>query len=202
MNLRYLPRRVQGDPDDTAGETDESGASNHDEDKICVPKRLLNTSELGRKCLEQREEDNSPQGARNELDDPGSEAATPSDAHRHQECPRNIRDERVDRMNGPDQNRAPGGDRGEQGESRGIEVDSDYRNVVNDAECDGTCPRCEENEGVVETNAQRQDQGPGGAESDQVESRAVEHNWKREIDGDGILYVGNGGRKDGATSGA
>ena len=35
------------------------------------------------KCLEQREEDKSPQGAQNELDVPGSEAATPNDAHRH-----------------------------------------------------------------------------------------------------------------------
>ena len=40
-------------------------------------------------------------------------------------------------------------------------------------------------------NAQCQKQGPGSAEGDQVESRAVEHSWKHEIDGD---------RKDGATS--
>ena len=46
-----------------------------------MPKKLLNVSELGRKCLEQKEEDKSPQGAQNELDDPDGEAATPSDAH-------------------------------------------------------------------------------------------------------------------------
>ena len=119
IDLRYLPRRVQGDPDDPAGETDVSGASNHDEDSICVPKNLPNTSELGRKHLEQRE-DSSPQGARNELDDPGSEVATPSDDHRHQERPRNVRDERVDRMNASDRNRAPGGHRGEQGSGEAL----------------------------------------------------------------------------------
>ena len=49
-------------------------------------------------------------------------------------------------------------------------------------------------------NAQHQARGPGGAEGDQVESRAVERNWKCEIGGNGILYDGNGGRKDGATN--
>ena len=50
-------------------------------------------------------------------------------------------------------------------------------------------------------SAQCQEQGLGGAEGDHVESRAVEHSWKCEIDGDSILYNGNGGRKDGAMSG-
>ena len=41
----------------------------------------------------------------------------------------------------------------------------------------------------------------GGAEGDQVESRAIDRSWKCEIDGDSILYNGNGGWKDGAMSG-
>ena len=85
---------------------------------------------------------------------------------------------------------------------RGVEVNSDHQNVVDDAGCDWICPRSEENERVVETNAQRRDRGPGGAEGDQVESRAVEYNWKCEIGGDGILYDENSGQKDDATSGA
>ena len=47
MNARYLPRRAQGDPDNLAGEMDTLGASDHNEDGICVPKKLLNVSELG-----------------------------------------------------------------------------------------------------------------------------------------------------------
>ena len=110
INSIYLPRRAQGDPDDPAGETDTSGASNRDEDSICVPKKLINASELGRKRLEQREEDSSPQGARNEL---GSEVATPSDTHKRQERSKNVRNGRIDRTNAPDRNRAPRGHRGE-----------------------------------------------------------------------------------------
>ena len=140
MNARYLPRRVQGDPDNLADEMDTSGASDHNEDGIHVPKKLLNVSELERKRLEQREKGISPKGARNKSDNLGSEAVTQSDTHRHQECPRNVRNERIDRTNALDRNRAPGGHRGEQGESRGTEVNLDHQNVVDDAECDEICP--------------------------------------------------------------
>ena len=83
--------------------------------------------------MEQREGEKSPQGAQNELDDLGGKAATPSNAHRHQECAGNVRNERIDRTNTPDRNRAPGGHRGEKGESRGVKVDLDHQNVVDDA---------------------------------------------------------------------
>ena len=63
MNARYLPRRAQGDPDNLAGEMDTSGASDHNEDGICMPKKLLNVSELKPKRLEQREKGISPKGA-------------------------------------------------------------------------------------------------------------------------------------------
>ena len=56
MNARYLPRRAQGDPDNLAGEMDTSGASDHNEDGIHMPKKLLNVSELERKRLEQHQQ--------------------------------------------------------------------------------------------------------------------------------------------------
>ena len=76
--------------------------------------------------MEQREGEKSPQGAQNELDNPGGKAATPSNAHRHQEHAGNVRNKHIDGMNTPDQNRAPGGHRGEKGELRGVKVDPDH----------------------------------------------------------------------------
>ena len=56
--------------------------------------------------------------------------------------------------------------------SRGVEVNSDHRGLVDDVKCDGICPRSEENERVIKMNAQCR--GLGGAEGDQVEPRGVE----------------------------
>ena len=58
--------------------------------------------------------------------------------------------------------------------SRGVEVNLGRRDVVDDIKCDGICPRSKENKHVIEMNAQRQDQGLGGAEGDRVELRGVE----------------------------
>ena len=53
------------------------------------------------------------------------------------ERPGDDRDEHVDARDAPSRDRVPGGHRGEHGVSRGVEVDSDRRNVVEGVEFDG-----------------------------------------------------------------
>ena len=58
--------------------------------------------------------------------------------------------------------------------SRGVEVNLEHRDVVDDVKCDGICPKSKENKRVIEMNAQHQDQGVEGAEGDQVKPRGIE----------------------------
>ena len=58
--------------------------------------------------------------------------------------------------------------------SRGVKVNSEHRDVVDNVKCDGICSRSEENERIIEMNAQHRDQGVEGAEGDQVKPRGVE----------------------------
>ena len=91
---------------------------------------------------------------------------------------------------------------GEQVRSRGVEVDSDRRKVVDDADYDGIGPRSDGNERDVETNAPGRDRGPGGRLGEQEAMGGVERDWKRETDGEGGGFDGRWWVMDGATSAA
>ena len=89
-----------------------------------------------------------------------------------------------------------------QEDSRGVKVDRDRRKVLEGAGYDGRCPRTEENQRDVETNAQCRARGSGGQIGEEVEPEDVEGDWERQSDGDGVAYDGRRCRMDGATSGA
>jgi hypothetical protein len=72
--------------------------------------------------------------------------------HDVQEGPRSVRNERADEMDTPQQDTGPRGCEAELEASRGVEVNRDYRNIVNSAKYDGIGPKSDRNERDVDAN--------------------------------------------------
>ena len=202
MEEENSPEAIQIKLDDPEAKADASTASWTVEDVRKRPKKLRKTSE----CVSERSEDgsekNSPSRPGEEPEEPSGEAAVPGGVHGVQKRPRRVRNERVDGTNSPCRDRAPEGPRGEQEPPRAVEGDSDRANAVNGGGCDGERTRSQENERVVETNAQRRDNRPGGQLGERVGLGDVEGDRKRRSDGEGDEMDGIRGGMDGATSGA
>ena len=110
--------------------------------------------------------------------------------------------ERDGGTNAPSGDTGPGGHRGEEESSRGVEGESDRVKVVDRAGYDGNHPRCEENERGGDANPPSRDNRPGGHSGERDELGDVEGDRERQSDGDGDDMDGRPGGKDGATSGA
>ena len=186
----------------TSDEADTLGTSGNVEDTGNQQKKPRNASEHVRERLEQGEQKYSPRPGPDKLDTPDGETAVPGGVQRVQGRPSNVSNDRVDRTDAPARHRAPGSHRGEQEAIGNVKGDSDRRKVVDYANYDGICLRTDGNERSVETDALRQDRGPGGLEDEQEAMGSVERDWKREMDVKGAGCDGNSGRKGGATSGA
>jgi hypothetical protein len=195
-------RVSSGDVEDIRGEADASGASEGVEDDGERPTKLRNASERADEPLEHRSREDSPGTAPDEPDEPGGETAVPGDAHSTQEGPRCKANGGGGETSASDRDTWPGGCRGEQEESRGVEVSRDRQKDVDGAEYDGNRPRSEENERDVDTNALHRDRWPGGRLCERGGSGYVEGDLERRSDGDGDQRSERRGGKDGATSGA
>ena len=91
---------------------------------------------------------------------------------------------------------------GEQVESGRVENVRDRQDVVEGAEYDEIGRGCDGSGGDDETNAPGRDEGPGGHLGEQVEMGAIEHDRKRQSDGDGSRIDGRRSQMYGAASGA
>ena len=116
------------------------------------PNKLSNTSEHKHKHSKRKSRQHSPGRPGEEPDEPDDEAVIPGNPQNDQECPRSVRNQRVDETDAPGRDRAPGGHRGEQEASRAAKGDPDRINVVDCPEHDWMCPRADGNEHEVETN--------------------------------------------------
>ena len=89
-----------------------------------------------------------------------------------------------------------------QGESEVIEGDPDSAMVVDSARYDRTHPRSDGSARVVETNARRRDNRPGGHIGKRGGLGDVEHDLERRSDVEGDQIGGRRGWKDDVMSGA
>ena len=96
----------------------------------------------------------------------------------------------------------PGGHAELQEASRGVEVDSDRRNVVEGSEYDGIGRVRDGNGDDVDTNAPGRVRGSGDTGGKQEATGGVERDWRRRNDVKGVGCDGNSGIMDGATSAA
>ena len=133
-------------------------------------------------------------------DEPGGETAAPGEHQDHRGRPEDDRKRHDDKTNASCRDTVPGGHRGKQGESRGVKVDSDRRNVVDNDEFDGMCQGHKENERVVETDALCRDRGPTGHIGEQEVMGDVEDDCDRQNDVESRGYDGRWCWMDGATS--
>ena len=179
-----------------------SGAPEHVEDVEKMSKKLWNASGLERKRSERRVNENSPEGAREEPEDPGGKTDVPGGSHTYQEGPRYQGNERVVETNASNPDGGLGGDMGAQEKSRVVEGNPDSANVVNRTKYNGIGPRNVRNERVVDTSTLRRDRRPGGHMGELASVRGVEGNWRRRNDGEWVRYDGRRGGKHGTTSGA
>ena len=196
------PGKAQVEPDDPGDEADASAASEGVEDHGNVWKNLRETSERVGERPERRTRANSLKKARDRLYDPGGEAIDADDLHLYQGGPTDRGNQRGGDTSAQCRARGSGGDGGDQVKSRGTEVDWGRRNVGKGAEHDRVRTRTDGNERVVETNAQRRVNRPGGHSSEGTESGVVKGDRKRRNDGIGVVCDGNRCSEDGATSSA
>ena len=199
---KHLPEGGRNDRGDPSGEAYASGASGRIEDVWKRPRELQSASKRVGERSKKKVEEDSPERPRGEPDEPGGETVVPGGVHNVQESPRKVRDERADGTNAPSRDTGPGGRLELQGDSRGVEVDPDRREVVEGTEHDGKRPRSEEDERYVETNALCRVRWPGGHVDEEDESGDVEGDRERRNDGDGIEMDVEWCRTDSATSGA
>ena len=104
----------------TSDEADASGASGHVWDARVRQTKPRNASERVRERLERRGEENSPKLVPEAPDEPDGETAVPGDAHRVQERPTGVRDERFVETNMLRRETGPGGQAELQEASRSI----------------------------------------------------------------------------------
>ena len=199
---KYSPGGTEVEPGDPGGEADTSAVSRCVDDASNVPKKLREASEQVRERSEQRIEQDSPKRAQSGRAEPSREAGMMDDSQSHQERPRSVSDERVDRTNAPYRRNGLGGHLGEPEASRGVEGVRDRGTVVNGAEHDGVCPRSDGNTRGVVPNPPCREVEPGHHIGEPKASRDVESDWDRWSDVEGDRIGGRQCRKDGATSGA
>ena len=84
------PKGGRDDPGDPGGEAHALGASGRIEDVGKRPRKLRNASKCAGERLERKGPEDSPERARGELDDPGSETLVPGSAQSDQEGPEGV----------------------------------------------------------------------------------------------------------------
>ena len=181
---------------------DASGSSGHDGGAVEWPKKLCNGSEHVRERLEQRNGERPPGRAQDEPAKQGGESTVPGDVHSTREGPRSDTSDAGGSTDASSRDTGPGGRRGDEELSRGIEADSDRQMAVYPAGYDWRYPRGVGNECADEMDAPGRDRGPGGHIDKSGESRGVEGDLKRRRDGHGAGCAGNGCRVGGAMRGA
>ena len=199
-NRKYSPGWAQVEPGDPSSEADAPRASGRAEDTREKLEKLENTSERVCELSERKGRQDSPNRPGEGPEEPDNEAVVPGDPQ-NDSHPRSVSDERIDRMNAPSLDKAPGGHIDDQEALRDIEGDSDCGTVVDGAEHDGVCPSSCGNERRIETDARSRRTRPGGHMGKPKASRDVKGDWSHESDGDGVGYNGRRDGKDGTTSG-
>ena len=199
-NRKYSPGWAQVEPGDPSSKADASRASGRAEDTREKLEKLENTSERVCELSERKGRQDSPNRPGEGPEEPDNEAVVPGDPQ-NDSHPRSVSDERIDRMNAPSLDKAPGGHIDDQEALRDIEGDSDCGTVVDGAEHDGVCPSSCGNERRIETDARSRRTRPGGHMGKPKALRDVKGDWSHESDGDGIGYNGRRDGKDGTTSG-
>ena len=116
--------------------------------------------------------------------------------------PTNVRSERIDETHSPRRDWPSGGHLGDRERSEVVEGDPDRTKVVEGARYNGKRPKSIRDARDVETNALRQDRGPGGHLDQTVELGGISAEQERRSDGDDVETDETGCRMDGATSGA
>ena len=114
-----------------------------------------------------------------------------------QECPRNISNKHVVKMNALCWNTSLGGLLDLPEELRVVKDIWDWKNVVDGNKINRIGPRNEKNEPAVKTNMQCWDREPGSQEDDWIESESVEHYWSGKNNVEGTRYNGRSCQKDG-----
>ena len=147
--------------------------------------------------LEHSEKENSPRGAPDPPDKPGSELAAPGDRHRYREHPRSHANNGVEETNALRRDREPGGWMNDWAKSDGVEGNPDRGKIVEGAEYDGIGPSSHKNERVDETNAPCPDRAPGGRLAEGAKLGDVEVNPNHENVIDSTRYDGTGPRSNG-----
>ena len=117
--------------------------------------------------------------------------------HDIRECPRSVRNERVDRTDALDRDNGLGGHLNRSKDLRGIKVDSDSRKVFDGADYDRISRGHKESRRAIETDTQCQENGPRGHLGEKVErdiSRAIERDRRRQnvVEGDEYDPTGRG----------
>ena len=109
----------------------------------------------------------------------------PGNPQTHIEGPRGVPSDVGGSPNTPSRDTDPGGHRGEEVESRDVEVVQDYGSVFNSAGYDGTHPRSDGSERDVEMNMQCRHTGPLSHRGEQVELGGNQGNQERQNCGNG-----------------
>ena len=201
MEEENSPEGAQSDPNDPEDSADTSAAAWAFEDVVKRPKKLREASERVSERSEDDSEKYSPGRPGEEPDEPDGETVVPGDVHSTREGPIGVTSDVGGGMNAPSRDTCPGGHRGEDASSRGVEGVRDRANVVDRAGYDGKNPRSEENERDGGTDARTRETGPLGHRGEQVELGGDEGDLERQSCGDGDDTDGRRGIKDGATSG-
>ena len=147
--------------------------------------------------MEQREEENSPQGAPVAADGPDGETDVQGGVQRVQERPTGVVETNVLRRD-----TGPGGRPELQEASRGIEVDSDGQDIVKGAGHNGIGRGRDGSGDDIDTNTPGRVIRPGGQLGEQEAMGDIERDWRRQDVVGGGRCDGSKGGKGGATSAA
>ena len=198
----YSPGRPGEAPDEPGGETAAPGSVHDIQERPKNVRKERADAENSPEPSKPPRDPRSDQEARRPVEgEPGGRKAVEGAGYDGIR-PSTHRNERIVETNTLHRDMGPGGHKGEGVESRGVVDDQDRRKVIEGGEYDGERTRTEENERVVETNAQRRDTGPGGQLGERGGLGDVKCDRERQSDGDGVEMDGNRCRMDGATSGA
>ena len=164
--------------------------------------KLRNTSKRVSKRSKRRVDEDSPGRPGEEPEELSGETAVPGGVHTHQEGPRGDPSDVGGGTNAPSGDTGPGGHRGEEESSRGVEVVRDRKSIVDGAGYDRIRPVGNRNERGGDAKTPSRDRGPGGHRGKQGESGDVDGDRERQSDGERDEMDGRRGGMDGATSGA
>ena len=147
--------------------------------------KLRNTSKRVSKRSKRRVDEDSPGRPGEEPEELSGETAVPGGVHTHQEGPRGDPSDVGGGTNAPSGDTGPGGHRGEEESSRGVEGESNCVKVVDRAERDGIRPSGARNNGGGDTKPPSRGRRSGGDLGERDELGDVEGDRERQSDGDG-----------------